>query len=821
MVAQFLAWYVVVQLIALLTMPLTLRFLRNLPDRGYGFARSLGILLVGYGLWIAYSFGLLHYEPGSAWLIVVIVGTISVVAGWQMLRQVNRDRLRQVNWWYVGATEVLFLAAFLTWAYVRAHDPAANHTEKPMDLMFMNSIRSSATYPPMDAWLAGHPISYYYFGYWLLTTVGMLAGQPPEIAYNLGQACWFALLLTGCFAVAYNVLAALGRRFPAAAAGGLGAALFVGLASNLQGLLEWLYANGVDVTWAARLFGVAGFPQEATVTHQWFIDYGWWWWRSSRVVEDLDLSGNHIEVIDEFPAFSYILGDNHPHVLAMPFVLLVIAVALNLLLAPARGQGDDGAEQTPLWRRLYAVTPLGWGGWGLIAIATGALLFLNTWDYPPYWLLLVLALFASLLRLRPSGDMGSFWRSLGAALAAGVGLAVAGLVLYLPYFLTAQSQAEGIAPNLFNPTKVGQFTAMYGMALLLLAAGLLVIWPRVRPHASQVAGSFVLVYGAPALLLVGSTIVALRTEAGKDLLARMALPAGGGDHLSFILARWSSQPFTFLLVGALLALFVALGWSWLAGAQSAAGAPPSPLLFVVMLAAVGLALVYAPEFVFLRDNFGTRMNTIFKFYYQAWLLFGLVGAVTMVVALGNWRGWRVIPAVLSALALAIGLASTIYLVAGAYSKTNGLAGEPSFDATAYLQNGGAGELAAVRWVRENTLPGDIIAEGKGASYRPEYSRISAMTGRPTLLGWDGHESQWRGRAYGQMAAGRPEALETIYKTGDAGQIAATLKQFGIDYVYVGPAEREQYAITPQRDALLQQVMDLGFENEGVRIYRAR
>ena len=40
-------------------------------------------------------------------------------------------------------------------ALVRAYDPAANHTEKPMDLMFMNSIAASATYPPMDAWLAG------------------------------------------------------------------------------------------------------------------------------------------------------------------------------------------------------------------------------------------------------------------------------------------------------------------------------------------------------------------------------------------------------------------------------------------------------------------------------------------------------------------------------------------------------------------------------------------------------------------------------------------------------------------------------------------
>ena len=216
--------------------------------------------------------------------------------------------------------------------------------------------------------------------------------------YNLGQACWFGLLLTGCFAVVYNVLAALGQRFSAAATGGVLGAILVGMAANVQGLLEWLYANGVNVTPLAALFQVRGFPGEATVTHQWYIDFGWWWWRSSRVLEDLDLSGNHIEVIDEFPAFSYVLGDNHPHVLAMPFVLLVIGLALNLFLAP-RATTDH--QDQAMWRHVRSLMPLGWIGWCLVAIASGALLFLNTWDYPPYWLLLALVLLVALIQVQP------------------------------------------------------------------------------------------------------------------------------------------------------------------------------------------------------------------------------------------------------------------------------------------------------------------------------------------------------------------------------------------------------------------------------------
>ena len=78
--------------------------------------------------------------------------------------------------------------------------------------MFINGIWSSATYPPRDPWLAGYAISYYYFGYWMISTLAHLAGQQPEVAYNLGQACWFGLLVTASFGVGYNLFRLRSRR---------------------------------------------------------------------------------------------------------------------------------------------------------------------------------------------------------------------------------------------------------------------------------------------------------------------------------------------------------------------------------------------------------------------------------------------------------------------------------------------------------------------------------------------------------------------------------------------------------------------------------
>ncbi|MBK8045664.1 MAG: hypothetical protein IPK16_00160 [Anaerolineales bacterium] len=826
MLGQFLAWYIVVMLIGLAALPLTLRLFENLPDRGYAFARILGILLTGYLFWLAYSFGLVRFEPGAAWLVLLAVLGISVLAArkqWSAWRTARAT----INWRYVLVVELLFLLAFAAWATVRAYDPAANHTEKPMDLMFMNSIRGSAIYPPQDAWLSGQPISYYYFGYWMLTTLGQLSGQPPEIAYNLGQACWYGLLLTGSFAIVYNLLRLAGRRFNVAAAGGLLSAVMVGVAANVQGILEWLYAMGVPIGPIAAFFQVPGFPQEAAVTGKWYIDSGWWWWRSSRVIEDLDLMGNHIEVIDEFPAFSYILGDNHPHVLAMPFVLLVIALALNLLLARvSRAQSAPASGSVTAQRafaRLHALMPLGWGGWLVLALATGALLFFNTWDYPFYWLLIVAALFFALLwEWRRSGDQRGVAWALGLAVAAGVGMAVAAWLLYLPYFLTAQSQARGIIPNLFNPTKLPQFLAMFAAAMLLMGALVWLAWREVRPKLVQLVGVGAVVFGAPILFLLVSGFIVANTEAGAEMRAGMALPDGAQGHAPFMLERWLGQPFTFLLLGVLVACVLALIWRRTAPDVDFDASPAArPLLFALLMAALGLGLVFAPEFVFLRDNFGSRMNTIFKFYYQAWLLFGLAGAYTATIALGGWRGWRIGPAIMSTIAVVLVLASTVYILAGAYAKTGGLSGEATFDATAYLAAASPDEMTAIQWLRANTRPDDVIVEAKGGSYRVNMNRVSSMTGRPTLLGWDGHESQWRGVAYGKMAAGRAEALEAIYRAGAPEQIEALVDQWGIDYVFVGPAERTAYGVTPSSEERLRRVMDLVFESGAVTIYRAR
>ena len=856
-VVAFLGWYAVTQVVSVAALPMALRHFNALPDRGYAFARVLGIFLVSLLLWLGTSYGLLRNTSGGAWLATLLVVVLSLLA--LLFRgEADGDGRRGglgllsgllPSWTYIFGVELLFFLAFGAWTWVRSHDPAISHTEQPMDLMFINGIWSSATYPPRDPWLAGYAISYYYFGYWMISTLAHLSGQLPEIAYNVGQACWFGLLVTASFGVGYNLyrlgskeegrekdsevatdwlnVEGAGGVFPFLA--GLLTAVAVALSSNLHVILEWLYAQGVRMGGLIQLVDVHNFPERAEVTRKWYIDSGWtWWWRASRVIEDIDLNGNHIEIIDEFPIFSYVLSDNHPHLLAMPFVLLVVAIALNWFSAdgPAGGatkahQDEDAGEEqirtgsfladlSAQVRSVYSA--LGTGGLLLVIAAAGALLFLNTWDFPPYWLLLVLV--AMITGVRRSGDsVVVLRRALTRGAIVGITVVLGALVLYIPYFLTAQSQAGGILPNLLHPTRLPQFLVMFGH-FLLAGAGLVVLgWGEGRPRVEVLVTAAVLVLGLPLVFLVTTGLLSANAAGEADGL------------LASIIQRRLGEPWTFLLMGGLTAATLSLLWQRLDGP----GDGTKATTFVLCLFAIGSLLTYLPEFVYLRDNFGTRMNTVFKFYYQSWLLFGIAAAYAIacylgraVRRIGEGGGGAALPVLgfaPSVLSLLLIVASLVYPVAGAYAKIKGFGTrEPTLDGLAYV---GEEELAVIDWIRRNTRPESVILEAKGASYRVNTGRVSAATGRATLLGWDGHEAQWRGRAYGEMAKGRDEAIREVYQFPRPSTLEETLDRWRIDYVLVGPEERAQYGVTPVLEYRLGQILELAYEQGSYRIYRAK
>ena len=206
-----LSWWLVLQLFTLAALPLAWRLFARLPGRGYPLAKALGLLLVAYVLWLGATLHVLPNSFGGAVVALIVVAGASWWLGRDGWRR-DADGVRplaawlKANRWLVLTTELLFLVVLVGWAAFRAYNPDIAGTEKPMEFAFVNGILRSPLFPPQDPWLSGYGISYYYFGYVMLAALVNLTGVDPAIAFNLGVALWYALVMIGAFGVVYDLV---------------------------------------------------------------------------------------------------------------------------------------------------------------------------------------------------------------------------------------------------------------------------------------------------------------------------------------------------------------------------------------------------------------------------------------------------------------------------------------------------------------------------------------------------------------------------------------------------------------------------------------
>ncbi len=102
------------------------------------------------------------------------------------------------------------------------------------------------------------------------------------------------------------------------------------------------------------------------------------------------------------------------------------------------------------------------------------------------------------------------------------------------------------------------------------------------------------------------------------------------------------------------------------------------------------------------------------------------------------------------------------------------------------------EAAAITWLR--SAPDGVVAEAIGGSYSG-YGRISIYTGLPTVLGWPGHEAQWRDTS---LQGSRQQDIETLYTTPDWATTQDIIKRYQIRYIVVGNLERTQYRVNEEK-----------------------
>lgn len=779
--SEAIRWWLILLLAGAVTLPLCLAAFRRLPDRGYTLARPFGLLFLGYTFWFLNSIRVLPNHRGGIIGALLLLGVISGIFAWR-----DRDDLRawfERRWSYVLGVEIAFLYVFMMAVWLRSFVGNIEFTEQPMDLMFVTANYQASHFPPQDPWLAGQSVAYYYFGYVMIAMVGKLAAVPAEVAYNLGFAMTAALALIGGFGVVYNLVRMRedvvapdevppeGERATfnwKPAAFGIGGAFMLVVMGNLTWVLKFASAYGIGGSGFYSWLNVQGISARGA-RDSWYPSDFFGFFSGSRIMP-LDRNGGY--TITEWPMFSFVLGDLHPHVMALPFVLLAAGLALALY------RSDEPLDIVFWLRRPLLLVAS--------AIIVGALGFINTWDIATMSFVVVAAALVSNFgrTRRVTVDLGVQIVSFALPL-----LVLAGL-LFIPFYASFSSQASGLLPVTTNAgvtvpgTRPVHLLLHWGPLFAVVVPFVALRLFAARERISRVSAA------VAAAVPVGLLFVWLLLFAWNKARDNPKL-AGAGNLFAQIGDRGSgwltALILAVLLSGALLAL-------WLELTSDDERDERTGVLFALLLAAMGFLLIFGTEFFYVGDLFNSRMNTVFKLYYQAWLLLAMAGGFALYYLAARWpirfrretwirAGWGGLVAIVLA-------GAALYPLGATFNRTD------DFKAKGDL-HGLAGfspeEQQAFAWLRGLSQGQEVvIAEAVGGDYwtTGKFSRVSMATGAPTIMGWQGHENQWRGQN-SPLLVDRFGDVEALFE-GDVNTVARIVEKYNVTYIWVGQVEKLAY-----------------------------
>jgi uncharacterized membrane protein len=469
------------------------------------------------------------------------------------------------------------------------------------------------------------------------------------------------------------------------------------------------------------------------------------------------------------------------------------------------------------------------GTW-LTGFLCGSLIFINTWDFPIYAGLLVIVFGVKLFL-----DSSDHKIPLKEMINFGISLGIASIVLYLPFILGLSSQAGGFLPSLVFRTRGIHFLVMFFPQIIFVSwflienareskfsrlsqFFLISILANIGFFLLSILYTFVLAEFPGMILsagrLLGIDTAGLATHWQSRIQGFLSIFGGQESNqlIALSIQRLISDPVVILFLSCWLALSLAYIF-WLKKDKSigeAAAKASDENTLVVVMVIIGFLLCLAPEFFYLRDQFGWRMNTIFKFYYQAWILLSMASAYFIVKKFMDIKT----PANKVIFSATVVIVLVICLIYPFFTLKERISAFPnkeiSLDGNAYFQNFYPEEYQAVTFLKD--VPYGVITEAVGGSYS-NFGRISRLTGLPTVLGWPGHEVQWRGGA--EEIGSRESDISILYSTDLWDEAQKVIDQYEIDYIYVGPLERSTYVIVEDK---FSSHLSTIYENSEIRIY---
>ncbi len=350
-------------------------------------------------------------------------------------------------------------------------------------------------------------------------------------------------------------------------------------------------------------------------------------------------------------------------------------------------------------------------------------------------------------------------------------MGVVAYLCYLPFFAHFQS-LYGSLSRVREPSPLGGFLVIFGMPCLLIALALLLMRPargwfttlRADARCAAIAGAAACALGAA----IASRLLVLVVTV--PLLCTLAL----------LWVRMDAQP----------------------GRRMAFG-----------IAGVGLGLLSVIEIVFLADDLiggdFERMNTVFKFDFQAWTLLALSSVALLSIIVERWRAtpsvWRVVISWFLGVAVILALLYPVFgTPARLRQRMTPIPPAAGLDGFAWMATGSvpadqfsnsssgepvyfADDLALIQWMNATLRGTPVIAEASIGPYRGNGSRISSATGFPTIIGWERHEEQQRDRL---LLPARVDDVRRIYTSNEPRAVQDVLNRYHVQYIVVGDVERK-------------------------------
>jgi YYY domain-containing protein len=226
---------------------------------------------------------------------------------------------------------------------------------------------------------------------------------------------------------------------------------------------------------------------------------------------------------------------------------------------------------------------------------------------------------------------------------------------------------------------------------------------------------------------------------------------------------------------------------------------------VLALIGLGLALSSVVEVVVLKGDIG-RMNTVFKFYLQVWVLFSVAAGACLAWVVADFAAWR--PGSrrvwLAGLVVLTGAAGLYTLMATGAKMDDRMAPRAprTLDGMLYMSDAIyhdrdqelrlAEDYAAIRWMQANVTGSPVIVEANTPEYRWG-SRFTIYTGLPGVIGWNWHQRQQRAALPSTVVTDRVAEVEEFYATAIPEQATEFIRQYDVEYVVVGDLEKAYYA----------------------------